>query len=180
MEVCRGETTEEAIDASTPPMRIARVVWETASVASLAALRATLIIGADVTYDPNAAPGLTHALCGLLGRRNGEKTDVCGEAHDAVSPVSPPPRFTRTSSFLCALRRRGERGVPVAILFCAVRQRDTHDVFLTAFSVAGLHVADVTAALAPLTPHQSSMLVRGVDMSHTQTLAVSAEEWVTD
>ncbi|PKA62938.1 hypothetical protein AXF42_Ash007734 [Apostasia shenzhenica] len=118
--------------------------WESATEIELSYYGATVVLGADIMYDPKCIPHLVRVLRILLSskKRCANKAPVrdINDHQNAEDGVDYARNFELAEEF----------EIPVAYLAAVIRNKETFNYFLLLAEEAHLSVADITEEKPPL------------------------------
>ncbi|XP_017436219.1 uncharacterized protein LOC108342861 [Vigna angularis] len=135
--------------------------WESASVSQLQDIRADVVLGADVIYDPVYQPHLVRVLAILLNPMNSEfcrqhasckgispniKHENCEHNHEHAIDISHS-RFKASHDDDSYSQ---PKETPVAYISYVIRNIETFNYFMSLGRQAHLDIVDLTDSLKPL------------------------------
>lgn len=184
VETDMSETTEDPY-----MVKCIHLPWESVSESELQNLKADIILGADVIYDPVCLPHLVRVLTLLLNQTK-LYPEKCSDNHPsfALGSKCTDAKVNGTQEanagndntlddFLVKRTHKGAANVglkkgPMALIASVIRNVDTFNKFLALLDEANLSIEDLTESLRPLNflPYMQSY-----DRSTVRLFAISCK-----
>jgi predicted nicotinamide N-methyase len=152
-----GAATRVAGTVGHTVLECRRLLWGEGDATELHALRAEVVVGADIVYARTSRPIrfsdvrciTTGSGASVLTPRHSLQVSLCERRAWVCryDPTSVPPLVSTLRTLLCA--PPADEPPPYALICTTMRQERTLETFLAAVVAAGLSATDRTAALSP-------------------------------